>query len=100
MDGVISLPIALAGYFMYPDFPHNTRAWYINENVRAMSPIPHKTFSNLDSLLGQGDCKSASRKSTADTTLYESEGSQDLQVVAHIHPASFTPVSFLFPSIE
>ncbi len=35
VDGVISLPIALSGFFAIPDFPHNTRAWYINKDVRA-----------------------------------------------------------------
>jgi ACS family pantothenate transporter-like MFS transporter len=34
IDGTISLPIAVAGFFLFPDFPRNTRAWYINENVR------------------------------------------------------------------
>ncbi|KAG9778594.1 hypothetical protein HRR83_002765 [Exophiala dermatitidis] len=29
--GVISLPIALLGYFLYPDFPETTRAFYITE---------------------------------------------------------------------
>lgn len=29
--GVISLPIALLGYFFYPDFPETTRAFYITE---------------------------------------------------------------------
>ncbi|SMQ48375.1 unnamed protein product [Zymoseptoria tritici ST99CH_3D1] len=35
MDGVISLPIALWGFFGLPDTPHNTRAFYLNkEHVR------------------------------------------------------------------
>lgn len=32
MDGVISLPICLAGYFLIPDLPENTRAFYLNED--------------------------------------------------------------------
>lgn len=35
IDGVISLPIALAGYLVLPDVPENTRAWYLTESVRA-----------------------------------------------------------------
>lgn len=31
MDGVISLPIAIAGFFMLPDLPEITRAWYFNK---------------------------------------------------------------------
>ena len=34
MDGIISLPICIAGYFMLPDLPENTRAFYLNEKVR------------------------------------------------------------------
>jgi ACS family pantothenate transporter-like MFS transporter len=33
LDGVISLPIAFAGFFLYPDSPSNTRVFYLNENV-------------------------------------------------------------------
>lgn len=33
MDGVISLPICLAGFFLIPDFPENTRAFYLDESV-------------------------------------------------------------------
>lgn len=34
VDGIISLPIALAGYVVLPDAPANTRAWYLTEEVR------------------------------------------------------------------
>ncbi|KAI1625641.1 major facilitator superfamily domain-containing protein [Exophiala viscosa] len=37
MDGIISLPIAFASFFMLPDFPHNTRAWYLNESDVTLS---------------------------------------------------------------
>jgi ACS family pantothenate transporter-like MFS transporter len=33
MDGVISLPICVAGFFLIPDLPENTRAFYLTENV-------------------------------------------------------------------
>lgn len=29
MDGIISLPIAIAGFWMLPDLPENTRAFYL-----------------------------------------------------------------------
>ncbi|KAG8166384.1 hypothetical protein KVR01_002073 [Diaporthe batatas] len=32
MDGFISLPICLAGYFMIPDLPENTRAFYLTDD--------------------------------------------------------------------
>ncbi|KAI9046447.1 hypothetical protein LZ554_009196 [Drepanopeziza brunnea f. sp. 'monogermtubi'] len=32
MDGIISLPICLAGFFLIPDLPENTRAFYLNKD--------------------------------------------------------------------
>jgi len=37
MDGVISLPIATAGFFMIPDLPENSRAWYLTKDQIAMA---------------------------------------------------------------
>ncbi|KAF9873960.1 hypothetical protein CkaCkLH20_08694 [Colletotrichum karsti] len=34
MDGVISIPIALYGFFALPDLPHNTRAFYLKKEDR------------------------------------------------------------------
>ncbi|KAK7458356.1 pantothenate transporter [Colletotrichum acutatum] len=33
MDGVISIPIALYGFFALPDLPHNTRAFYLQKEA-------------------------------------------------------------------
>ena len=33
MDGVVSMPIALAGFYFIPDLPENTRAPYLSETV-------------------------------------------------------------------
>lgn len=33
MDGIISAPICLAGFFLLPDLPENTRAFYLTEDV-------------------------------------------------------------------
>jgi MFS transporter, ACS family, pantothenate transporter len=35
VDGIISLPIALSGYFMLPDLPENCRALYLTKEERA-----------------------------------------------------------------
>lgn len=35
MDGVISLPIAIAGFFFLPDMPDNSRVWYFSVEERA-----------------------------------------------------------------
>ncbi|KAG8630809.1 hypothetical protein KVT40_002428 [Elsinoe batatas] len=37
VDGIISLPIALAGYFVLPDVPEITRARYLTEDERALA---------------------------------------------------------------
>ncbi|KAK7731469.1 hypothetical protein SLS57_001408 [Botryosphaeria dothidea] len=34
-DGIISIPIAIWGFFAIPDLPSNTRAFYLNEDDRA-----------------------------------------------------------------
>lgn len=33
MDGIISLPICIAGFFLLPDLPENTRAFYLKAEV-------------------------------------------------------------------
>jgi hypothetical protein len=35
VDGIISLPIAIAGFFILPDVPEITKAWYLSEEVCA-----------------------------------------------------------------
>lgn len=37
MDGVISTPICLAGYFMIPDLPENTRAFYLTDDDASLA---------------------------------------------------------------
>lgn len=34
MDGVISIPIAIWGFFGIPDLPHTTKAFYLNIDDR------------------------------------------------------------------
>jgi len=40
VDGVISLPIAIAGFFVLPDVPEITRAWYLSEEVGLVENFP------------------------------------------------------------
>lgn len=37
MDGLISLPICLAGYFLIPDLPENSRAFYLNADDKSLA---------------------------------------------------------------
>ena len=34
IDGIITLPIALYGFLMFPDVPTTTKAFYLSEEVR------------------------------------------------------------------
>lgn len=34
MDGLISAPIAIAGFFILPDLPEITKAFYLTDKVR------------------------------------------------------------------
>jgi hypothetical protein len=79
IDGAISLPIVVAGFFLFPDFPHNTHTWYINENVR-VNFIHCAAFSDIRAFLGQGDCQNSSAvgRSSAETAFFKSESPQDL----------------------
>jgi ACS family pantothenate transporter-like MFS transporter len=37
MDGLISLPICIAGFYLIPDLPENTRAFYLNKDDAELS---------------------------------------------------------------
>lgn len=37
VDGIISLPIALAGYFVLPDVPEISKPFYLSDKVRQSS---------------------------------------------------------------
>lgn len=52
MDGVISIPIAIAGFWLLPDYPHTTKAFYWNENdkviaVKRMEAVGRKPFTRF-----------------------------------------------------
>jgi hypothetical protein len=38
IDGVISLPVALAGFFILPDVPEISNPWYLTEKVSVIPP--------------------------------------------------------------
>lgn len=37
VNGIISLPIAIAGFFFLPDYPHNTRVFYLNDRDKEIA---------------------------------------------------------------
>jgi len=93
MDGVISLPIAFASYFLLPDFPFNTRVFYLNENVRLVLIIFH---SSLTCVLGQEACNRANCRQTQEATIHKSKVIEDRQGVARLPSAPSVSVS-IFP---
>lgn len=44
IDGIITCPVAIFGFFYFPDVPENTQAPYLNENERqlALDRLPPK----------------------------------------------------------
>ena len=38
IDGIITIPIALYGFIMFPDVPTTTKAFYLSEEVRFSAP--------------------------------------------------------------
>jgi hypothetical protein len=68
VDGIISFPIAIAGYFLIPDMPENTKAWYLTEEVRTWdsysfpkgavitdSPVTRKCCMHSDGWIWKGE---------------------------------------------
>lgn len=52
MDGVISVPIAAIGFWLLPDYPHNTKAFYLTEKDKVfakarMESIGRAPFTKL-----------------------------------------------------
>ncbi|KAE8834209.1 hypothetical protein HRS9122_08289 [Pyrenophora teres f. teres] len=55
IDGIITLPVALYGFLLFPDTPHTTRAPYLTPSERALAisripPVPHRTPISLSFL--------------------------------------------------
>jgi hypothetical protein len=40
IDGVISLPVAISGFFVLPDVPEISNPWYLSEQVKSSFLIP------------------------------------------------------------
>ena len=58
MDGFISLPICIAGFFLIPDSPENTRAFYLSKGDARLA---RKRMSDVgrepSGKIGWGDCE-------------------------------------------
>lgn len=96
VDGIISLPIALSGYFLLPDVPETCRAPYLSKEVSSHSST---RFQVVKTDGGVGACLCASsnvlRRTKEQSAIYEKEGSQDFQKLAHLSFESFVHVRTL-----
>ena len=72
VDGIISLPIALAGFLFIPDVPETSRAFYLNEDVRELLHQFKSIIEAQPSPLGSSVCqeKNAARRSQAPSPVY------------------------------
>lgn len=48
MDGVISVPIALIGFWIYPDLPENTRAFFFNDRHKEIAKARMKRIGRAE----------------------------------------------------
>lgn len=89
MDRVISLPIAAASFFVLPDYPENSRVWYLNEGVSTELPICTRELL-LIRFTGQGNRqkKDGTRRPTEETAIHEEESAENLELMA---PVDSTP---------
>ena len=96
MDGAISLPVAFASFFMLPDLPDNTRAWYLNAQVGVSSASCSQVSSsnslsdNKCHLIGPSTRLEAggTHWPRPETTLHQGESGQDSVQMACLDPPS------------
>ena len=84
IDGVISLPIALAGYWMIPDVPEIAKPFYLNEAVGSCH-VGHARFS-LTLCVGRQarSPKDGDRGTQATSQVHQGEGQAYPYLLAHI----------------
>ena len=98
IDGVISLPIAIAGFFVLPDVPEISRAWYFSKAVSVLIDLLFGPIADVRRGIGIRKEKSAARGSSAARPLHQGEGQEDLDFMAHLRPQSPLRVSNILSS--
>lgn len=58
IDGVISLPVAISGFFLLPDVPEISNPWYLSEEVCLFAYIsdPRQSLATSDAHPNIGSC--------------------------------------------
>ncbi|KAL8793243.1 MAG: hypothetical protein Q9195_004179 [Heterodermia aff. obscurata] len=95
VDGVISLPIAIAGFFFLPDVPEISRAWYLTKEVRAIFKATTKFKLTPES--GPSICSEANgiRGPQAERSIFQEKSQEDPDVLAYISANSALCASHL-----
>ncbi|PQE32823.1 Pantothenate transporter protein [Rutstroemia sp. NJR-2017a WRK4] len=88
IDGVISLPIAIAGYFILPDVPEIAKAWYFSKETAS-------ALTTADDEIGIGVWQETygARRARAEKAVYESEDKEDPLFLAYL--CAHGPICYL-----
>ena len=98
IDGIISIPIAIAGYFILPDVPEITKAWYLSETVRTdhiwQTSLAHGADKHS---VGNQSCseKNEARRTPKSTTIYEGQDQENFDLLAYLCPDRSLHVSVM-----
>jgi len=96
IDGSISLPMAIAGFFLLPDVPEITKSWYLSEEV-SLPPCFHQTTTNIrtgNQIVSVAN--EAGRQRTA-VQIHQSQTQADFFVLAYLSDNHCLCVSEVLP---
>ena len=95
IDGVISLPIAIAGFFVLPDVPEICRAPYLSKEVKQKSTVPSRGTTGVTDVPGNCLCAKANgtRRACEARPLHQSENQENIQFMAYLYSCSALCVS-------
>lgn len=103
VDGIISLPIALAGYLFIPDVPETSRAFFLSKDVRERCRWDKVITLTKVSFPGPSICQeeNAARRSQATSTVHHGKNTEDLDILAYLRTygtlcVSLVMLSFLY----
>jgi hypothetical protein len=94
VDGIITLPIAIAAFFVLPDLPENTKAKYLTAEVG--TSVYDTTSGMLTRSSGDQNEPSSngSRRASQASALHKGEAQEDLHVMALVGSRGMLCVSF------
>lgn len=90
VDGIISLPVCLAGFIFLPDVPEICNAFYLTKEVNTTGSEDDKSDPILTLLTGNRLWQKANgaRRPQRTTTLHQKQSEKDIHVLAHLHANS------------